>query len=88
MTIISPFCPKKYPKIRDFKGLNIFTFNVFYNSNGITMIRLILVQFAILQTIIAGENFYRDISKKLTFNGLAIFQGGVPFLQKKQFIKH
>ena len=28
MTIISPFCPKKYPKIRDFKGLNIFTFNV------------------------------------------------------------
>ncbi|MAR78829.1 MAG: spermidine synthase [Rhodospirillaceae bacterium] len=34
-----------------------------------------------------SENFYRDISKKLTSNGLAVFQGGVPFLQKKQFIK-
>ncbi len=34
-----------------------------------------------------SEKFYKGISSKLTSNGVAVFQGGVPFLQEKQFIK-
>ncbi len=34
-----------------------------------------------------SQNFYSKISKKLTPEGIAIFQGGVPFLQETQFKK-